>query len=315
MPQTKENLRVIFMGTPSLSAEILRSLLDAGYNIVGVFTQPDKKVGRKQMIEKSPVKMLAEEKNTPIFTPNRLDDIAIEKIRELKPDLIILIAYGKILPAAVLELPKFGAINIHPSLLPKFRGPSPIQNALLNGEQRTGTTIMKMDAGIDTGDILAQQKTEISSDETYLELANKLLQLSRELLLEILPKWIAGEINPQKQNDSEASYCQMITKNDGKIDWNDSAENIYNKYRAFMVWPGIFTSWNSQRIKLNRIILAKGNFESYKNGEIFRIDDTICIKAGANAIGLMEIQLEGKPGAKILDFINGHQNFIGSILN
>lgn len=315
MSENKKNLRVIFMGTPQLSAEIFRSLLDAGYNIVGVFTQPDKKVGRKQTFEKSPVKTLGEEKNIPVFTPRRLDEVTIKEMRELQPDLIILIAYGKILPQAILEMPKFGAINIHPSSLPKFRGPSPIQNALLAGEKKTGTTIMKMDAGIDTGDILAQEELKIDANDTYAELEQKLLNLSKKLLLKTLPKWVNGEIDPQQQDDSQASYCRMIDKNDGRIDWNDSAETIYNKYRAFRVWPGIFTSWNNKRIKLNRINFISGDSGSRKNGEIFENNGTICVQAGIGAIELLEIQMEGKPNTRIADFINGRPLFIGSILN
>ena len=318
MSEKMNNLRIIFMGTPRLSAEILRSLLDANYDIVGVFTQPDKRVGRKQSIEKSPVKILAEENAVPVFTPTRLDEIAIEKIRELKPDLIILIAYGKILPQAVLELPRFGAINIHPSLLPKFRGPSPIQNTLLNGEKTTGTTIMKMDPGIDTGDMLAQEKTNIDTDDTYVELEQKLLNLSAKLLLNILPQWVNGEIAPQKQDNSEASYCQMINGNDGKINWNDSTGTIYNKYKAFIVWPGIFTHWTqkdkTRRIKLNAINIGVGD-EKHPVGKVFLDDKDVAVQAKDGKIILKMVQLEGKPTTTAKDFINGHPNFLDSILN
>lgn len=303
------------MGTPSLSAEIFESLLEAGYNIVSVYSQPDKKVGRKQILEKTPVKLLAEKNNIPVYEPRKFDESAIELLRAQNPDLIILVAFGKILPKAALEIPRLGAINIHPSLLPKYRGPSPIQNALLNGEKITGTTVMLMDADVDTGDILAQQEISIDPDETYPELEKKLADLSSKLLLNTLPDWIRGKITPQTQNDSLASFCKLIQKADGKINWNAAAESIYNQYRAFFGWPGIFTLWNQKRLKLNKIRLASDSFEGYKIGEVFQINDIIYVKAKTGAIILEEIQLEGKPNTQAIHFLNGYPNFVGSILN
>jgi len=320
MPENKKNLRVVFMGTPEFSATILAALIDDGYDIVGAFTQPDKKVGRKQLLEKSPVKLVAEKNNIPVFTPAKLHPEAVEELRGLQPDLIILVAYGKILPQAVLDLPRLGAINIHPSLLPKFRGPSPIQNALLAGEKITGTTIMLMDAGIDTGDILRQKEIAIGPDETYVGLAEKLSGFSAELLLETLDGFLAGKIIPQKQDGTLASYCKLIKKTDGQIDWKDAAENIYNRYRAFAAWPGVFTSWNAdgqaKRIQLKKItLIGDDSADRRQPGEVFRQDNSIRVRTADGAIGLEEIQLEGKPAAKAVDFINGYKNFIGSKLN
>ena len=314
MPENKNNPRVIFMGTPHFSAEILLVLLDHKYNICAAFTQPDKKVGRKQILEKSPVKVLAEKNDIPVFTPNKLDQEAVAIAKNLNPDLIILVAYGKILPQAFLDLPKTGAVNIHPSLLPKFRGPSPIQNALLEGEKITGTTIMLMDAGMDTGDILKQESIEILPDETYFELEEKLIRLSSRLLLEVLPELIDQKIIPQKQDGAKATYCRMIAKNDGQLDWRASSEMIYNKYRAFASWPGIFTYWNSKRLKLNMISLAPKEVSQHDIGEVFKINDALYVQAGNGAIELKEVQLEGKPNMQISDFVNGQKNFIGSIL-
>lgn len=315
MSKTKEVLQILFMGTPHFSAEILKALLAQKYDICGVFTQPDKKVGRKQILEKSPVKALAEEKNIPVFTPRRIDQEAIATAKNLNPDLIVLVAYGKILPQAFLDLPKKGAVNIHPSILPKFRGPSPIQNALLEGEKITGTTIMLMDAGMDTGDILKQETVEISSDETYFELEEKLIQLSSRLLLEVLPELIDQKIVPQKQDGEKATYCKMIAKNDGQIDWRASAEMIYNKYRAFANWPGIFTYWNSKRLKLNKISLASVETSDHQPGEIFESSDGVCVQTGNGAIRIEELQPEGRPNMRIADFMNGQKKFIGSFLD
>lgn len=314
MPENKNEPRIIFMGTPEFSADILTSLLEAKYDIVSVFTQADKKVGRKQTIEKSPVRLVAEKNNLPVFTPKKLGEAALIEIQNLKADLIILVAYGKILPQTVLSAPRLGAINIHPSLLPKFRGPSPIQNAILAGEKITGTTIMLMDAGIDTGDILRQKEIAIAQNETYPELAQKLATLSSQLLLETLPDFLAGKIVPQKQDTAQASYCQLIKKTDGQINWNDSAETIYNKYRAFFNWPGIFTIWNGKRIKLNKIDFISNDTAPQKPGEIFAIDDIIYVQTKAGWIELIEIQLEGKPSTKIFAFVNGYKNFVGSKL-
>ncbi|MFA7209190.1 MAG: methionyl-tRNA formyltransferase [Parcubacteria group bacterium] len=319
MAEDKTKLRVVFMGTPDFSATILASIVTNAYNVVGVFTQPDKKVGRKQFLKKSPVKIAAEKNGIPVFTPAKFHTEAIEELRSLRPDLIILVAYGKILPQAVLDLPRLGAINIHPSLLPKFRGPSPIQNALLTGEKITGTTIMLMDAGIDTGDILRQKETTILSDETYAGLANRLADLSAGLLLETLDDFLAGKITPQKQNDALASYCRLIKKTDGQIDWNDSAKKIHDKFRAFAVWPGVFTSWNAngqlKRLQLKKINLTGDSATDRQPGEIFQTGDSIRIQTSDGAIELEEIQLEGKPAVKATDFINGYKNFIGSKLS
>jgi len=302
------------MGTPHFSAEILSALLAQKYNICGAFTQPDKKVGRKQLLEKSPVKILAEENNIPVFTPNKLDAESIANIQQMSPDLIVLVAYGKILPQAVLDLPRLGAVNIHPSLLPKFRGPSPIQNAILDGEKMTGTTIMLMDAGMDTGDILKQETIEIHLDEIYFELEEKLIQLSSRLLLEVLPDLIDQKIVPQKQDDSKATYCRLIKKNDGQIDWHDSAEMIYNKYRAFAKWPGIFSYVQGKRIKLNKIDLVPSEKSNHQSGEIFKTGDAVCVQAKDGAIRLEEVQLEGKPNMKISEFLNDQRDFVGSVL-
>lgn len=316
--ENKKELRIVFMGTPEFSATILLSLINDNYNIVGVFTQPDKKNGRKQILQQSPVRAVAENNSIQVFTPTKLDDDAIKLLHDLNPDLIILVAYGKILPQAVLALPRLGAINVHPSILPKFRGPSPIQNALLSGEKNTGTTIMLMDTGIDTGDILRQKEITIETNETYLDLADKLADFSAKVLLGVLDDFVCKKIVPQKQNEIQASYCQLIRKSDGQINWNDSAENIYNKYRAFVAWPGIFTLWKvtdqMKRLKLNKIVLGNVFSTDHQVGEVFKIENNIFVQTKTGTILLKEVQLEGKPNISVNNFINGHKDFLGSIL-
>lgn len=314
-------LRTIFMGTSAFAETILNSLIQAEYNVVSVYTQPDKKAGSDKQVQKTPVKITAEKNNIPVFEPDKLDENVIQKIREQKPDLIVVAAYGKILPNAILEIPGFGAINVHASLLPKYRGPSPIQNALLSGETETGTTIMLMGEGIDTGDILSQRKTQINKDETAFELSKKLSQLSSDLLLETIPLWVERKIKPQKQDDSQASLCQLIERADGKIFWAEEAESIYNKFRAFYPWPGIFTFWQRtnenypKRIKLNKISFSKTNPPtSHHIGEVFQIAEKVAVQTVSGIIVLEEIQMEGKPNMKIEEFLNGYPDFIGSIL-
>lgn len=312
-------LKMLFMGTPAFAEEILSALTSKKYNIISVYTQPDKKTGRKQLVKKSPVRIAAEKNNIPVFTPGRLDAGAISEIEKQKPDLIIVAAYGKILPKAILDLPTFGAINVHASLLPKYRGASPIQNAILDGKTETGATIMLMGEGIDTGDILSRRIVKINKDETSFELSKKLAKISADLLLETLPLWIAKKITPQKQNNSNANLCRIINRADGKIDWNDSAKNIYNRFRAFHPWPGIFSVWERRgkilRIKLNKItVFNEGNNKTNDAGTVVKIEEKIGVATSDGFVILETVQLEGKQETKIEAFLNGYPDFIGSIL-
>lgn len=309
------------MGTPEFAEGILSTLIREKYKITSVYTQPDKRVGRKQISEKSPVRIAAEKNNIAVFTPSRLDASVVSEIKKQKPDIIIVAAYGRILPKAILELPIFGALNVHASLLPKYRGASPIQNAILNGETETGATIMLMDEGIDTGDILSQRPVRIEKDETSLELLKKLAEVSAELLLETLPLWLEKKITPQKQDNSKASLCRMINREDGRIDWNDTARHIYNRFRAFQPWPGIFTLWGRHekaiRIKFNKISVLNKIDKETKNagrGEVVRIGEKIGVATAESFVILKTVQLEGKPETKIEAFLNGYPDFIGSVL-
>lgn len=312
-------LRTIFMGSGEFAVRILDDLLSNQYNIIAVYTQPDKKPGRKKEVELSEIKLLAEKQKIPVHQPESFDETEIEKIRNLKPDILIVASYGKIIPQSVLDLAGFGAINVHPSLLPKFRGPSPIQNVLLCGEKETGTSIMLMNAGVDTGDILAQEKTAIQNNEIYPELRKRLADQSAALLLKTLPAFIDGHIEPQPQDNSQATLCQLIERADGKTNWTESAQDIYNRFRALYPWPGIFTYWerdnHNLRLKLNKISLLRNNPENKHHlGEVFAISDKIGVQTLEGIILLEEVQLEGRKNLPILDFINGDPNFIGSVL-
>ncbi len=318
----KQKLNIVFMGTSDFASIILRSLLENNYHFSAIVTQPDNESTKKKASIISPVKKICQEEGIEniLLQPEKLDIDFINKLKKLSPDLIIVAAYGKILPEKILEMPRFKSINVHASFLPKLRGPSPIQNALLQGLSETGTTIMLMDRGIDTGDILTQAKIKIKDDDDYLTLTSKLAILSSNLLIDTLPKWIAKKIKPRKQNLDEATMCQLIEKNDGGIIWDADAKSIYNKFRAFRVWPGIFTNWENksslQKILLTDISLEK-NTEPIRHrlGEIFKNSKgKIAVQTGNGIIILNKIQLAGKNETNIADFINGYPQFIGSVL-
>ncbi|MEI7620975.1 MAG: methionyl-tRNA formyltransferase [Candidatus Moraniibacteriota bacterium] len=314
-------LRVVFMGTSELSAKILEVLLAEHYNLVGVFTKADKKIGREQTLTAPTVKLLAEKNNLPVFQPSTFRNAqAVAQLQELKPDLIIVAAFGKILPKNVLEIPAFGCLNVHVSLLPKYRGPSPVQNALLCGETETGTTIMLMDEGVDTGDVLAQEKLPIKDADNTATLMSKLADQGAELLLKTLPLWIEKKIQPSKQDQTRASLCQLIEREDGHLSWvGDSAETIFNRYRALTPWPGIFSFYKNNagviRIKLLEIELQKENPQIIKKyGEVFETANGIGVQTTDGVILIKQLQQEGKKAADITAFLNGHPNFIGKIL-
>jgi methionyl-tRNA formyltransferase len=312
-------VRVVFMGTPPLASAILEALLAENYNIIGIVTKPDKPAGRKREISESPVKLIALEKNLPLLQPEKIDDLVIEQLRAWRPDLIIVAAYGKILPQMVLDIPGFGCINFHPSLLPKWRGAAPIQNAILSGATETGVTIMLMDRGMDTGDILRQIAVPIDPTDTTQSLTKKLTESGIKLLLETLPLWIERQITPQKQDGSLATLCQIIERADGHIIWTDDAESIYNRYRALFPWPGVYTYWKKKddllRLKLITLSYQKHNPQVMNPlGTVFEIGEKIGIQTTAGIIFLEEVQLEGKSSMSIHEFLRGNETFIGSSL-
>jgi len=319
MTKNIKETSIVFMGTSPFAAVSLRSLIAGGYNVKAVYTQPGKKVGRDQEISKSPVGLIAEEKKIPTFEPSKFTDETIAELEGIDPELIIVAAYGKILPKSVLDIPKLGCINIHGSLLPKFRGPSPIQNALLDGEKETGITLIRMNEGVDTGDIISEEKTTIGSDETFPELSERLAKIAEKLLLSTLPSWINKEIEAVPQDNSKATLCQLIEREDGKIIWSDDAEDLYNRYRAFFSWPGVYAFWEKDekpvRLKLRKINLLKNSPQTLRHiGEVFEIGDEIGVMTGKGVIILEEVQLEGKNSVGIREFMNGYSSFLGSVL-
>lgn len=314
-----KKVKIIFMGTPHFAEVVLEAVITAGYAIAAVFTQPDKKIGRKQESRKTPVKILAEKRNITIFEPENLSNRKIvDAVAKLHPDLIIVAAYGKILPKAILEIPKYGSINVHASLLPKFRGASPVQGAILAGEKETGVTLMLMSEKLDAGEIIAQKKIKISREDNVQTLTNKLAKAGGELLIKTLPDWIRGRIKTVPQNKKGVSYCRTIKKENGRIDWRESAEVIYRKWRAYVHWPGIFTFFYDKKarkqLKLIEIEKVPEADSREKTGKVIEYKKQIAVQTGKGLIVLKKIQLEGKESTDALSFSRGKRNFIGSRL-
>jgi methionyl-tRNA formyltransferase len=303
-------LRIIFMGTAELSCASLEKLaVDNHVSVLAVVTQPDKPKGRNLKLTPSPVKILAEKLNVPVLQPLKArDEQFISELRGLKPDLMVVVAYGQILPQTILDLPQFGCLNVHTSLLPKYRGAAPIQWAIANGEPETGVTIMKMDVGLDTGPILSTRRTPILPADDSQILHDRLAQLGAELLVETIPNYVAGKIQPQPQPATGSTYAAKIKKEDGKIDWNQSATQIWNRLRAFTPWPGAFTFLHAEpKPQLLKILKAEpvGNFGGA--GEIISADKTgIVVGCGENALRILELQREGCRLLPAEQFLIGH---------
>jgi len=303
-------LRIIFMCTAELSCASLEALArDPQFQIAAVVTQPDRPKGRDLKPQPSPVKSLALKLGLAVLQPARArDEQFINALRELKPDLIVVVAYGQILPPSILDLPRFGCLNVHTSLLPKYRGAAPIQWAIANGDVETGVTIMKMDAGLDTGPMVSQRRTAILPADDSITLHDRLAQLGAELLTRTIPEFVAGKIQPRPQPVEGISYAAKIKKEDGHIDWNQPAQTIWNRLRAFTPWPGAFTFLPAQpKPHLLKIWKAEIIEKSGGAGEIVSADKTgIVVGCGQDALRILELQREGGRRLSAAEFLAGH---------
>jgi methionyl-tRNA formyltransferase len=308
------NIRTIFMGTPDFALPTLQGLIEAGVNLRGVFTQPDRPRGRGKVLTPPPVKKLALAHDLPVFQPEKLRNPAtVEQIRELRPDLIVVVAYGQILPKSVLDIPQYGCINVHASLLPRYRGAAPIHKAVIDGEQVTGVTTMLMDAGLDTGDILVRRATEIGSEETAGELHDRLALLGREAMEETLRRLCDGTLKAESQDDAKSCYAPMMKKEDGLIDWSRPAAEIHNQVRGLSPWPGAFTYWNGQLLKIGRTQAEKG--ADAVPGTVVSADiEGVCIACGRGVLRVCELQLAGKKKLPAGDFLRGTSLSVGARL-
>lgn len=303
-------IRTIFMGTPELARVSLEALLTCpDVQVIGAVTQPDRPKGRDLKVTPPPAKELALRSNLPVLQPERArNEQFIQQLRDLQPDLVVVAAFGQILPQTILDLPRFGCINVHTSLLPKYRGAAPIQWAVLNDEAETGVTIMKMDAGMDTGAILTQETTPIRENDNARTLHDRLATIGAELLVHTIPNYIAGKITPRPQPMEGVSYAAKIKKQDGRIDWTQPARAIWNRVRGLVPWPGAFTHV-SANIKpyLLKIWEAEPIQQTGLAGHILHADKSgIIVACGQNALRILVVQLEGGRRLTAEQFLAGH---------
>lgn len=307
-------MRIVFMGTPDFAVPCLDALISAGHDVIGVFSQPDKPVGRKQVLTPPPVKETALNHGIPVFQPERIKGSdALQIINELKPDLNVVVAYGKILPADILNSAKFGSVNVHASLLPKYRGAAPIQWAVLNGDPETGVTVMQMDEGLDTGDMLLVKKTAIGENETSAELFDRLSALGADTLIEALSLVENGNAVPVKQPEGDFGYARMISKADSPIDFTKSAAEVHNKVRGLQTWPVAVTTLDGKNLKIHKTVKVDHN--GGKAGEIIDSDKRLIVSCGdGKCLEILELQLDGKKRMDTKSFLSGNKIDKGTIL-
>lgn len=304
-------VKVVFMGTPDFAVPALEALI-AAHEVIGVVTQPDRPAGRRSQIQPPPVKKTAEAHNIPVFQPEKIRTAdAIETLQQWSPDVFVVAAFGQILPQKVLDIPPHGSLNIHASLLPRWRGAAPIHAAIRAGDTETGITIMKMDAGLDTGPMLTQRSTSITTQDTSQSLHDTLARIGAELLLDTLPAYLAGEITPQAQDDTLSTYAPAINKAEGRIDWAQDAASIERLVRAFTPWPGTFTFWNGQQLK---ILAGETGAGDHQAGEVFLHGDRLAIGTGDGLFYPTRLQLAGRSAVSVGEFLRGRTDIINAQL-
>lgn len=309
-------MKIIFMGTPDFSVGTLEALLAAGHEITLVVSQPDKPKGRGHELTSTPVKEAALKHGLPVYQPKKVrDPEVIEKLSETEADVIVVIAFGQIIPKEILEMKRYGCINVHASLLPKYRGAAPIQWAVIDGEKESGVTIMQMDEGLDTGDMLLKGSLTLSPDETGGSLFERLSTLGAELCVEALSKMEKGELKPEKQGESPTAYARMLTKEMGCLDWSESAERLERLIRGLNPWPSAYTRLGDKTLKIWSARVCERADDKAACGEIFNITkNTICVACGEGALEITELQLQGKKRMDTGAFLRGFHLEPGSRL-
>lgn len=303
--------RIVFMGTPAFAVPALRALI-AAHDVIGVVTQPDRPAGRGGEVQMAPVKRLALAHGIPLLQPEKIRrPDAVEALRGWDADAYVVAAFGQILPQNVLDIPRYGSINIHGSLLPRWRGAAPIHAAIRAGDSETGITIMKMDAGLDTGPVLARRAVPIRDDDTGQTLHDTLAALGAALLIETLPRYFSGELQPQPQPEEGVTYAPQIAKEDGRIDWTADAASIARTVRAFTPWPGTFTTWDGRLLKI--ISGAAGDGQAVP-GLVTLTDGRVAVGSGAGLFYPAVVQLAGKKAVSVDDFVRGYPELIGARL-
>ena len=303
--------RVVFMGTPRFAVPSLRQLVES-HDVVAVVTAPDRPAGRGRRVRASPAKEAALDSGIAVLQPDSFkEENEVDRIRALEPDIIVVAAYGQILPGPVLEIPPHGTVNVHPSLLPRHRGASPVASSILAGDPETGVTLILMDQGVDSGPILAQRAVAIRESDTQASLTDRLAAIAADLLAETLPVWMSGRLEPRPQDKSQATFTKRLAKGDGKIDWRREATAIARQVRAYHPWPGAFTNWNGRQFKVIAAHEVAGGGEP---GTVVDADGGAAIVAGEGRLALEEVQLEGRRAMKIAQFLRGHPGFVGARL-
>ena len=317
-------MRIVFMGTPDFSIPVLHGLMEKeGTQIVGVYTPPDRPRGRGRDQVPTPVKAAALELDLPVFQPASLRPERVRReLGDLRPDVAVVAAYGKLLPPEILSIPSHGCLNIHPSLLPRYRGPSPVATAILDGVERTGVTLMLLDEGMDTGPIVAQEDLELTGSETAHSLTEELFRLGANLLLESLDAWVAGTLDAKPQDNGQATVTTKLERSDGSADWSLAAQQLERMQRAYTPWPGLFTQWQGKSLKLVEV-MAPVAMEGYRTlpaagpGEVVALshsESPLGIGTAEGILGIKALQLEGRRPLPAAEFLRGYPDFVGSIL-
>ena len=316
-PSADVKPRTVFMGTPDFAVPVLSALVDASYDIVGVYTRRDRRVGRGRHTVPLEMKRFALEHGLDVFQPASLrrDESARRELALLAPDIIVVAAYGLFLPSDALSLPRLGCLNIHPSLLPRHRGASPVASAILGGDDVTGVTIIQLDEGMDSGPIIARQETAIGPDETAEDLTARLFRIGAALLLEVLPGWELGEIQARPQDHSRTTVTGRLSKEDGEIDWDRSAVYIARQVRAFHPWPGTFTRWRGKTLKIIAAAVGTGSKPdlAVPSGQVVSLPEGgVGVGTSDGILTVKKLQLEGRRAVEIRDFLQGYRDFVGS---
>jgi methionyl-tRNA formyltransferase len=313
-------LNIVFMGTPQFGVPCLEALLSTHHNMAAVYVQPDRPAGRGREPSDGPVKSLALRNRLEVVQPSSLrDPVALDTLARFKPDVIVVVAYGLLLPQAVLDLPRYHALNVHPSLLPRHRGASPIPWAILEGDPVTGVSIMLMDSGLDTGPVLEQEEVPIADSDNALILGGRLAEVAAAMLPDTIDRWVRGELKPVPQDNDKATYSRLISKGDGEMDWRLPAVELWRRVRAFYPWPGCYTRWQGRTLKIVETVpLASEN--QGQPGRVIPLlagysgTPVVGVETGDGVLGLLQLQLEGKKEVSGAEFVRGQKGFVGSEL-
>ena len=312
---TKNPLRVVFMGTPHFAVPALDTLTrNPALEVVAAYTPPDRRRGRGQSLAASPVKRRAEDLDIPVEQPATFrNSDAVDRLASHVPDLVVVVAYGRLLPTAVLDLPRFGCLNLHPSLLPRHRGPSPVAGAILAGDDTTGVTVMLLDRGMDTGPIIAQRARPITPEDNAETLTGDLFEDGARLLTQVILDWVSGAVEAVAQDEAQATYTAKMERGDGLADWTKEAETLWRQQRAYTPWPGLYTSWEGKEIKLLDVAPLPDGCAA--TGTVVSAgDEPVAIGSGGGLLAVRRLQLEGRRPADAADFVRGYPQFIGAKL-